>query len=86
MPKDLLIHIHSAPGSPCVACGDSDTEDTDFILGDYGYWNSLNRRCEPATIVGLVDGALAVIPRDDIRTCALLGERTPPRKKVPDPR
>lgn len=82
MTHDPLIHIHATPGAPCVACGDADTSDTDFVL-DTGYWNTLNRRCSPSTIVS---PAYEVTGREDPRTSALLGERRPSSKKVSDRR
>ena len=72
-PHDPLIHIHRNPGEPCVACGDADTEITDFVL-DPGYWNTINRRCEPTVIIS---PDFVITGRRDIRTSALLGERLP---------
>lgn len=72
-PHDPLIHIHQAPGLPCVACGDADTELTDFVL-DPGYWNSINRRCAPSVIISPL---FTITGREDRRTSALLGERIP---------
>lgn len=82
MTRDRLLHIHDNDGDPCVACGDADTDDTDFVT-DPTYWNTLNRRCSPSTIVAI---DYSITGRQEPRTSALKGERRPPRKKVSDPR
>lgn len=82
MVRDRLIHIQQNPGEACIACGDADTDDTDFT-DDPGYWNSLNRRCSPSTIIS---PAYEITGRQEPRTSALKGERHPNRKRVPDRR
>lgn len=82
MPHDRLIHIHRLPGDPCIACGDADIIDTDFIT-DTGDWNQERRNCSPSAIVS---PEYVLTGRADPRTSALKGERKPPRKKEPDPR
>lgn len=82
MVRDRLIHIHAAPGEVCIACGDADTSDTDFVT-DTGYWNTLNRRCSPSTIIR---PDYTISGRQEPRTSALKGERFPDPKKVRDQR
>lgn len=81
MTRDRLIHIHAADSAPCVACDVADTDDTDFTT-DPGYWNTLNRRCRPSTIIS---PSFEITGRADPRTSALKGERKDQRKGS-DPR
>lgn len=82
MPRDPLLHIHALAGQPCIACGDADTADTDFLT-DPGQWNSEARTCSPST---RIRPDYSISGRDDPRTSALKGERMPDPKKVRDPR
>jgi hypothetical protein len=82
MPRDPLIHIHQNPGEPCIACGDADTSDTDFMT-NVGQWNSELRTCSPNT---RLRPDFSISGRDDPRTSALKGERHPDYRKVRDPR
>jgi hypothetical protein len=78
-----LLHIHAAPGQPCIADGALDDGATNLFVLNPGYWNTLNRRCSPQVIIS---PQFAVTNRQDIRTSALLGERRPSRRKVNDRR
>lgn len=82
MPRDPLLHIHAAPGEPCIACGDADTSDTDFLTNP-GDWNQQARTCSPTT---RIRPDYTISGRDDPRTSALKSERMPDPKKVRDPR
>lgn len=76
MSRDPLLHIHRQAGDVCVACGDADTSDTDFVT-DPGYWNQQKRNCSPLTIIS---PDFAITGRADPRTSALKSERQVPRK------
>lgn len=77
---DPLLHIHSAPGVVCAACGDAD-DGTRVFLTDAGKWNGELRTCSPSTVIR---PNYSISGRDDPRTSALKGERFPDIKKVPD--
>lgn len=79
---DPLLHIHSAPGAACAACGDSD-DGTRTFLTDVGKWNGELRTCAPETRIAL---DYSITSRADPRTSALKGERFPDHKKVRDQR
>lgn len=78
---DPLLHIHSAGGIACAACGDAD-DGTRIFITDVGKWNSELRNCSPSTIIR---PNYSISGRDDQRTSALKGERMPDAKKVPNP-
>lgn len=82
MPRDPLLHIHQSAGLPCIACGDADTADTDFLT-DPGRWNSETRVCSPSV---RLRPDYSISNRDDPRTSALKGERFPDPSKVRDVR
>lgn len=79
MPRDPLLHIHQSPGEPCIACGDADTADTDFIT-DPGKWNAELRTCSPNT---RIRPDYTISGRADPRTSALKGERYGDPKREP---
>lgn len=79
---DPLLHIHSAPGVICAACGDAD-DGTRIFTTNIGKWNSELRSCAPATIIR---PNYSISGRSDPRTSALKGERFPDDKKERDPR
>lgn len=82
MPHDRLLHIHAAPGDPCIACGDADTADNDFVT-DVGEWNCEARNCSPST---RLRPDYSISGRADPRTSALKGERPQNKRRDPDNR
>lgn len=82
MARDRLLHIHRLDGDPCIACGDADTDDTDFLT-DPGAWNSEARTCSPST---RIRPDYTISGRDDPRTSAIKGERRQNKRRDPDTR
>lgn len=80
--RDRLIHLHAAPGEPCLACGDADTDDTDFLLSAEE-WNCEARTCSPSK---RFSPGFELTNRADPRTSALKGERFPDPKRIKDQR
>lgn len=80
MTRDRRVHIHATPGAVCIACGDADTADTDFLT-DPGQWNREARTCSPSK---RVDPSYVLRPRADPRTSAVKDERMPNRRRVRD--
>lgn len=79
---DLLLHIHSAPGLVCIACGDEDTG-TRIFTTDVGAWNRELRSCSPTV---RLRQDYSISDRDDPRTSALKDERFADPRKVRDKR
>lgn len=82
MPRDRLLHIHQQDGDVCIACGDADTADNDFVT-DVAVWNTEKRNCSPSTRLRL---NYTISGREDPRTSALKGERRHSKQKDPDRR
>lgn len=80
--SELTIHIHSAPGGVCSACGDADDNTRAFIT-DVGAWNRTNDKCSPGT---MLRPDYSISGRADPDTSALLDERFPNPKKTDDRR
>ena len=73
---DRRVHIHLNPGEPCIACGDEDTEETNFMLS-FADWNQEARSCRPQM---RLRPDYSISGRRDPRTSALKGERMPDRR------
>lgn len=80
--SDTLLHIHSAPGLVCAACGDEDTG-TRIFTTNVGAWNRELHSCSPTL---RLRQDYSISDRDDPRTSALKDERFPDWRKVRDPR
>lgn len=79
---DPLLHIHSTPGQPCVACGDAD-DGSRLFTTDVGMWNREVKTCLPG---GIVEPSYVLSSRSDARASALKDERFPDWNKVRDQR